>query len=134
MNRLHVVWPTARAYVWVVDDVAAMNRDDFVHERPHCPLPPAAATVLFRDRKGICPFRSAFGYVPTGRTVAAGACRVPQALALAAQLVMTLVLLVMLTLNLFVLALAFRTKWRPESRAIVANGPALRGRRRDTLI
>jgi hypothetical protein len=59
---------------------------------------------------------------------------VPQALALAAQLVMTLVLLVMLTLNLFILALAFRAKRRPESRAIVANGPALRGMRIDTLI
>ncbi len=41
----------------------------------------------------------------------------PQALALAAQMVATLALLVVLALSLFVLGLAFRTNRPPESPA-----------------
>ena len=80
---------------------------------------PAATTVFSATGRGLSlpvGFRGAIHRTRRTKSLQ-GQRHVPQALALAAQIVATLALLVVLALNLFVLGLAFRTNRPPEFRA-----------------
>lgn len=105
MNRLAIVRAAERAYgSWPWRSRCLIGRNVVRHERSRCSATPAAATVLFSDRKGSFSLPVGFrgGSLPTrGARSRQGEQHVAEALAPASQMLATVALLVVLTVSLF---------------------------------